>query len=1088
MRNVISYFSKDDLLQATELFSRGKNISYSGAGSASSKAMIISDILRQEASKVKNILWVVNDLNEQHAIKRAVEMWSGKPVFLYKKRVEDERASYPTAADFERVKRIELVEFVSRVHSGGGAVFVVDFQSLLQNFPDIKEIEREKFSLEKGAELDSVQFIGRIVDMGYEVTDNEVLQKGEYYRIGDSLLLFPVNSEEVIRIEIGFDKVEEVYFVEKDDYTKKKKVLKEIEVFPVDYEIESGDIIGVFKDNDVVIDDEIDVVDEYYDVWNEFMEKASNEVNTISFTSFNDDVSHHKHLHFLSVLKYRGGYDLANDFRDKIASGWKVFFFTKNLSDIRGLFIDQAIPFQEGLSTESFARSSIFLMEVDKEDVFPDSFQTPQQKILLLNDGDLAFLKEEKKSTSRNVFDDFLTSLKKGDYVVHADHGIAKFLGLDQKTVDGITKEYLKLGYAENDKLFVPIDQADKVNKYIGSNELMPKLTRLGSAEWNTLTSRVKKETQKIAKELLKLYAERKAARGHAFNKDSDLQEKFAESFPYEETPGQIKAINDVKADMETEFPMDRLICGDVGFGKTEVAMRAAFKAVQSGKQVAVVSPITILADQHYKSFNKRMEPFNIRVEMLSRFRTASEQKQIIKKLEKGEIDIIIGTHRLLQPDVKFKDLGLAVIDEEQRFGVSQKEKFKSLRKEVDLLTLTATPIPRTLNICLNKLRDITTITTPPYGRLPIITEVRKYSPSLVREAILTEKARGGQVYFLHNRVQTIDSFADKLRELVPEANFGVAHGKLGSGDLEERIKSFTDGKFDVLVSSTIIENGIDLANANTLIVNMAEKFGLSQLYQLRGRVGRGKKQAYAYFLYHGQRLKLDAKKRLRAIVEASDLGSGFQIAMKDLEIRGAGDILGANQHGVINVVGVSHFMRMLNKAVEDLKAGRIMEGEDEITDVAVELPIPAYIPDSYIPNFKEKINSYQRLSSADNLDYLKEIEEEVIESFGKMPMEVNNLFKIIELKILAKGAGLVNIRSESVPMSKEKEIVLHMSNRVKPANIISLLEQNPAWMIVGSRLRINVSELGEKWFEGLKTSVKALGKRAKHGGDSGKE
>ena len=397
-------------------------------------------------------------------------------------------------------------------------------------------------------------------------------------------------------------------------------------------------------------------------------------------------------------------------------------------------------------------------------------------------------------------------------------------------------------------------------------------------------------------------------------------------------------------------------------------------------------------------------------------------------------------------------------------------------------MTLTATPIPRTLNFCLNKLRDITTITTPPFGRLPIITEVRKYSPSLVREAILNEIERDGQVYFLHNRVQTIDGFADKLRALVPEAKFIVAHGKLGTGDLEERILAFTEGKYDALVSSTIIENGIDLPNANTLIVNNAERFGLSQLYQLRGRVGRGKVQAYAYFLYHGQRLKLDAKKRLRAIVEASELGSGFQIAMKDLEIRGAGDILGANQHGVINVVGVSHFMRMLNKAVEDLKAGRVMEGEDEIEEVSIELPIPSYVPDSYIVDSKDKITAYQRLSSADTLKYLKEIEGDMVEDYGKLPREVSNLFKIIELKILAKKAGLLNIKAETVPMSKEKEIVLYMSKRVKPGNIVSMLEHNPAWVISGSKLRANIKELGTDWFKGLRGCIEALSKSAKHG------
>ncbi len=1084
MRNIISYFSKEDLSGATSLFCSSQNISYSGAGNSSSKAMLLAAICRNEKVNSGNVLWVVDDENEQHVIKKAMEMWSDRPVFVYRKKKEEERLSYPTSSEFERVKRVELLEFVSRISVYKDAVFVLNFESILQNFPDQYLVKKGAITLKEGDELDSVELIEKLVESGYEVADDpEKLIKGEYLRIGDSILIYPVNSESLIRVENDFNSIDKIRTVSGKDDSFKEGPLGRAEIYPIEVDEEDADIISLFGPNDVIIDDEVDVTDEYYEVWNEFMEKASGKCKTIAFASFNDDVSNHRHLHFLSVLKYRSGYDFANDLRDKIAAGWKVLFFTKHSEEARGLLRDQSIPFVVGIGEKEFSSSSIFLIETEKEDTFPLSFQTPQQKILLINDIDVSLIREQKKkATSRNVFDDFITGLKSGDFVVHSDHGIAKFMGLDRKTVDEITKEYLKLGYAENDKLFVPIDQADKVNKYIGSEELMPKLTRLGSAEWNTVTSKVKKETQKIAKELLKLYAERRAANGYKFPQDETVQRRFEETFPYEETPGQLKAINDVKNDMESPVPMDRLVCGDVGFGKTEVAMRAAFKAVQGKKQVAIISPITILADQHYKSFKKRMEEFNVRIEMLSRFRTAKEQKAILAQLEKGELDIVIGTHRLLQPDVKFKNLGLVVIDEEQRFGVKQKEKLKELRKEVDILTLTATPIPRTLNICLNKLRDITTITTPPFGRLPIITEVRKYSPSLVREAIMKELERGGQVYFLHNRVQTIDSFADKLRSLVPEAKFGVAHGKLGSGDLEDRIMTFTEGGFDVLVSSTIIENGIDLANANTLIVNNAEKFGLAQLYQLRGRVGRGKEQAYAYFLYQGQRLKLDAKKRLRAIVEASELGSGFQIAMKDLEIRGAGDILGANQHGVINVVGVSHFMRMLNKAVEDLKAGRVMEGEEEIEDVSVELPIPAYIPDTYIPDSKEKISAYQKLSSCDTMEYLEEVREELIEEAGKMPMEVSNLFKIIELKILAKKAALLNIKAETVPMSKDKEIVLHMSKKIKPANIINMLETNSKWIITGERLRISLKDLGMRWFDELMKCVKSLSDCAKHG------
>ncbi|MDX9970537.1 MAG: transcription-repair coupling factor [Candidatus Gracilibacteria bacterium] len=1086
MRNLVSFFSREELKKASELFRTKKNVSFSGASNSSGKALLLSDILRDKDSGVSNVLWITNGKEEANSVYRACSLWSDRPVYIYNALDDEKRKEYGSHNDFEREKIILLMEFVYRAITNKNAIFVVPFNSILQNFPDYSSVKKSFFDVQKGESFDAVSFVEKIISFGYEVSDSEVLHKGCYFKKGDSITVFPVNTESPVRIHLGFDNVEKIEVLHNDDYSKVQKSLAEVQIFSLNVDYSDSNILEYFFETGLLIDDEIDLGEDYFDMWNLLMKEASESLNTITFTSFNEDDDRHIHLHFLSVLKYRTAPDFSNDLKDKISSKWKILIFTKLFDDMKSLLIDQKVPFKIDLTDESIDESSVFILPVLKDDIFPQSFQNPSQKILVISDIEVPFIRglEERKSATRSVFDDFLMSLTVGSYVVHSDHGIAKFLGLQQKTVDGVTKEYLALGYAENDKLFVPIDQADKVNKYIGSDDLLPKLTRLGSADWSTITSKVRKETEQIAKELLKLYAERKSASRPKYDPIEDVQKKFDKTFPYEETPGQIKAIEDVRKDMASGVPMDRLVCGDVGFGKTEVAMRAAFNAVLNKKQVALISPITILADQHFKSFKKRMEPFHVRIEMLSRFRTASEQKKIVEKLKKGEIDIIIGTHRLIQPDIAFKNLGLVIIDEEQRFGVKQKEKLKALRKEVDILTLTATPIPRTLNICLNKLRDITTITTPPYGRLPVITEVRKFSTHLVREAILKELSRGGQVYFLHNRVQTIDGFAEKIKQLVPEAKIVVAHGKLGSGDLEERILAFTEGKYDVLISSTIIENGIDLANANTLIVDSAERFGLAQLYQLRGRVGRGKSQAYAYFLYQGQRLKLDAKKRLRAIVEASDLGSGFQIAMKDLEIRGAGDILGANQHGVINVVGVAHFMRMLNKAVEDLKTGRLLsEGGEEVSDVSIELPIAAFIPETYVLNSNEKISAYQKLSSADTLEYLKEIKDELVADFGKMPRQVNNLFRVIELKIYCKKAGIVNVRSQIKPMSKDREIEMLMSNKVKPANIINLLEYNPSWQIIGSKLKIDIDKLsGVDWFEGIKESVKRLSVEAKHG------
>lgn len=1049
-----------------DVLDRFKNVSVSGCVNCAAKTFVFGDTMRYKEG-VKTVIWVVNDPVEQENTARSLRMWTDMDVITFSLAPSD--MNRPREVEAEN--RIRSIEFVGKLFDKKKKVIVLTYIDMMALFPDHEEMKERTVRFKKNEQVNVTDVFENLIDRGYEVSDDKFLKKGTYYKTGEVLSIFPLNCEHPVKIEIGFGKVERIFAY---DITTGEELddLHAVDIVPAKVEGKGRPISDYFNNECLVIEDELDVIDDFYENWANLMDESYEKIHSLLFVTFNEDEDRHRHLHYVSVLKYRGAYDFANDMRDKYRDGWRVLIFTKDSAEIKGILDSHKLTYQTEISGHAFGDQGLYILDVDKEDILPLSFQNPEIKIALLTDKEISSIKDERKTANnRSVMLDFFTSLKPNDYVVHVNHGIGRFLALEKMTVDNVTREYMKIGYAENDKLFVPIDQADKVNKFIGDDDQPPKLTRLGSAEWETITKKIQKETEAIAKELLQLYAERKAARGFSFSPDSDVQDLFDKAFPYEETPGQTRAIADVKKDMEKDMPMDRLVCGDVGFGKTEVAMRAAFKAVQNKKQVAFISPITILADQHYRSLVKRMEGFDVRVELLSRFRTHAQQVETVKRISKGEVDILIGTHRLLQKDIHFKNLGLVIIDEEQRFGVKQKEALKEMKTEVDILTMTATPIPRTLNIALNKLRDISTITTPPPGRLPIITEVRRYSQGLIREAILREISRGGQIYFLHNRVQTIEAMAEKLRQLVPEAKFGVAHGKLGSGDLEERILAFKDHKFDVLVSSTIIENGIDLANANTLIVNNAERFGLAQLYQLRGRVGRGKTQAYAFFLYHGQRLKLDAKKRLRAIVEATELGSGFQIAMKDLEIRGAGDILGAKQHGVINVVGVSHFIRMLNKAVDDLKAGKVMRSE-EPEEVAVELPISAYIPDTYIITSKDKINEYQKMSAADNMDYLNEIKNEMVENYGKMPVEVINLFKIIELKILAKLAKLVSVKAESMGLNKSKEVTLHMSGLVKPENIMNLLEYNQKWYISGTRLRIRIEALGLHWLDELRESI----------------
>jgi transcription-repair coupling factor (superfamily II helicase) len=612
--------------------------------------------------------------------------------------------------------------------------------------------------------------------------------------------------------------------------------------------------------------------------------------------------------------------------------------------------------------------------------------------------------------------------LKPGDWVVHIDYGIGRFAGLVHRSIEGVERDFLLIKYAEDDQLFVPVHQADRLSLYVGPDERGPRLTRLGTKEWVTLKDKVKEAVQEVAVELLELYAKRQAVEGYAFRVDTEWQRILEQSFPYTETPDQAKAIEEVKQDMERPRPMDRLLCGDVGYGKTEVALRAAFKAVMDGRQVAMLVPTTVLAQQHYETFKNRLSPFPVKVEMLSRFRSPSEQAQILLDLEAGDVDIIIGTHRLLQEDVLFKDLGLLIIDEEQRFGVTHKEYFKKMRTEIDVLTLTATPIPRTLYMALSGIRDISIINTPPSDRLPIQTHIGGYDPQLVRNAIIREIDRGGQVFFVHNRVQTIGAMAHHLRSLVPEARLGIAHGQMHEHELADVMHKFTSGEVDVLVSTSIIESGLDIPNANTLIVDRGDTFGLSQLYQLRGRVGRGASRAYAYFFHHRKKLPTpEGLERLETLAENTQLGAGYSIAMRDLEMRGAGDLLGTVQHGHIAAVGFHLYTRLLSEAVNEVKerGGLYEAAKPELLYrsirplVAVELPLSVGIPQDYLPDEKLRLQLYRRIADTINEYEIVKIKEEFIDRFGPLPEDTENLFWQLGIKLKAEQAGLASIAVE---------------------------------------------------------------------------
>lgn len=642
-----------------------------------------------------------------------------------------------------------------------------------------------------------------------------------------------------------------------------------------------------------------------------------------------------------------------------------------------------------------------------------NGFELPMHSLVVITESEIFSKQQKKRKRQQKAVSNAeriknYTELNVGDYVVHINHGIGKYLGIETLEIDGVHKDYIHLKYSGNDKLYVPVEQIDQVQKYVGSEDAEPKLYALGGNEWKKVKNRVRSSVKDIAADLIKLYAKRESTPGFAFSKDSPMHREFDSLFPYQETEDQLRAIEEIKRDMEKPRPMDRLLCGDVGYGKTEVAIRAAFKAVMDGKQVAVLVPTTILAQQHLETFRERFQDYPVEVDVLSRFRSRKEQNQTIKRLKGGLVDIIIGTHRLLSKDVHFNELGLLIVDEEQRFGVSHKEKIKQLKENVDVLTLTATPIPRTLHMSMLGVRDLSVIETPPENRFPVQTYVVEYNSALIREAIERELARGGQVYFLYNQVQGIEQMTEHIRMLVPQARITTAHGQMKESELEAVMIDFLDGEYDVLVSTTIIETGVDIPNVNTLIVYNADRMGLSQLYQLRGRVGRSNRMAYAYFTYQRDKVLSEvAEKRLQAIKEFTELGSGFKIAMRDLAIRGAGNLLGAEQHGFIASVGFDLYSQMLKEAIDELKGG---VQQQETKELELELHVDAYIPDAYISDGRQKIEMYKKVQAARSLDDISELNEEFIDRFGSLPSPVWRLLQVAKIKAFGYALGLEHI------------------------------------------------------------------------------
>lgn len=679
---------------------------------------------------------------------------------------------------------------------------------------------------------------------------------------------------------------------------------------------------------------------------------------------------------------------LAEDLRD---SGLTAFF-----SDDRNRLVQNGeILVAQGNTHRGFEYPLVKFVVISEGDIFGATKKTKRKKL---------------KAYEGSKISDF-SDLNIGDYVVHENHGLGIYRGIEKITVDKVTKDYIKIEYAAGGTLYILATGLDVIQKYAGANTRKPKLNKLNSIEWKTTKAKARSAVKNIAAELVELYALRQSRKGFPFSVDDTWQREFEELFPYEETDDQIRAIEETKRDMESTRIMDRLICGDVGYGKTEIAIRAAFKAVLDKKQVVFLVPTTILAQQHYNTFTQRMKDFAVNIEVLSRFRTPAEQKKILAGVTKGDVDILIGTHRVLSKDIKFKDLGLLIIDEEQRFGVAHKEKVKQIKGNVDVLTLTATPIPRTLHMSLVGIRDMSVLEEPPVDRMPIQTFVLEHNDEMIREAVNRELARGGQVYYVYNRVNGIDEIAAAVQRLVPEANVAYAHGQMGERQLEKIMFEFINGEVDVLVSTTIIETGLDISNVNTMIIDDADQLGLSQLYQLRGRVGRSSRTAYAFLMYKRDKmLKEIAEKRLQAIREFTELGSGFKIAMRDLEIRGAGNLLGAEQSGHIEAVGYDLYCKMLNEAIKGMKDG--VEAEENF-ETSIDLPLDAYIPASYIKNELQKLDMYKRVAGIETMEELEDLQEEFLDRFGDPPKSVQNLLKVALLKSKAHAVYLVSIEQK---------------------------------------------------------------------------
>ncbi len=989
--------------------------------------------------------------------------------------------------DDER-KGTRLVTF-ERIMSGKFKILSTTYRNLFEKIPEKNAAKEVILKIRTGMTVKPEKLLEKFVEKGFEKADS-VENIGEFSRKGSILDIYPYASEYPLRIEFFGDEIESVRYFDPASQKKIEEVSKAV-LYLGDMKSEEGEGISLFE---LIDNSETVFFVENCDDLRAKLEEYFKEQIIAGYERVEVKGTHYEKKYFSPdyiAAKLREGRGYINGFTDEDKD------ISINIRD-QISFRHDFRPFLDTLINNDNAEVHSYILcdNPGQADRFCDiiSEETPQLKRFTVSEGGLHegfFLPGSQISvyTDHQIFGRVrrpkltrrfkkvipfkdLQRMKYGDYIVHIDHGIGQFLCLEKITVAGSVRDVVKLLYKGGDILFLKLDHMHLIQKYKAGDSLNPALSKLGGKQFQKLKEKTKESVKSAARELIRLYAKRRNAKGFAFPSDTVWQTELEASFEYEDTPDQLKATDDFKRDMEASIPMDRLVCGDVGFGKTEIAIRAAFKCAVSGKQVAVLAPTTILVDQHFENFRRRLEKYPVRVEYLSRFKKTSDQSKTISEIKEGKIDIVVGTHRILSKDVEFKDLGLLIVDEEQRFGVTHKERIKEMRVNVDVMTLTATPIPRTLHMSLIGVRDLSIINTPPVNRLPIKTAIHTFRSDVIYEAIMKEIDRGGQVFFIHNRVETIHSIQTMLERIVPKVSMATAHGQMKPSELEKVMHEFMYKKYSVLIATTIIENGVDIPNVNTMIVNNADKFGLSQLYQLRGRIGRSSRQAYAYLITGDPNsLTSVAKKRLETISEFTDLGSGFQIAMKDLEIRGAGDLLGSEQSGFIENVGFEMYSKILEDAVMELKEE---EFKDELKHIktpskyikaSVNLRSEMYLPEHYIEEDAERVEIYRRMMNFTEVDEINILREEVKDRFGPLPPEAVNLFSNLYLSIIA---GRIFIKNISISDRERREDIkftfdLEKLEEIENTEIAITVQENLTGLLTELEYDIRIENQAEK-------------------------